>query len=182
MCPRDEMTRKMQNMTMDTFKKIVAGCKNKRLKKINMFWFGESFCNKNIIEYLTYIRKELPNVKLYISTNAGLMNEEHSKAIIDNELLDVINFDIDGIKKETYENIRLRVNFDTVMKNTLFFLDYKKSKGKTKPQTRATIIKMKPTENEIDGFVKYLRKPLVDRVDVNDYNTWLGTREDLEHK
>jgi len=37
---------------------------------------------------------------------------------------------------------------------------------------------MEPTVTEIEEFKKYWT-PLVDKVDVNVYNTWLGTQEDL---
>ena len=178
MCPHSDMTRKKQNMSLELLEKIVEDCKNKPLKKINLFWFGDSLCHPKIIDCLRIVRKGLPRIKLYLSTNAGLLSEERSKAILDEELLDVINFDIDGIRKETFESIRRKLDFDKVMHNVDFFLDYKKSQNHKKPQTRVTIIKMKPTEAEIDPYVE-LWKNKVDNVDVNKYNTWLGTKEDL---
>ena len=178
MCPHGEMTRPKENMSIETLKKVIADCQGKPLKKINLFWFGDSFCNKNIIEYLRVVRKGLPGVRLYISTNAGLLKKEISEKIIDEELLDVINFDVDGINKETLEKIRRNLNYEEVIGNIEYFLNYKKEKGKNKPETRITIIRMVPTEKEIDAFVKHW-KPLVDKVDVNDYNTWLGTKDDL---
>jgi MoaA/NifB/PqqE/SkfB family radical SAM enzyme len=177
MCPHGEMTRKKGNMSLETLNKIIKDCQGQPLKKINLFWFGDSFCNRNAVEYIRAARKGLPGVKLYISTNAGLLSKEISQTIIDEDLLDVINFDIDGIKKETYEGIRRNLNYEEVVENVEYFLRYKKEKGKTKPQTRVTIIKMVPTEGEIEEFIKKW-KPLVDKVDVNDYNTWLGTQDD----
>ena len=53
-----------------------------------------------------------------------------------------------------------------------------KDQKKKIPQTRVTIINMKPTTDEIDDFVKFW-SPLADKVDVNKYNTWLGTQKDL---
>ncbi|MBU2646434.1 SPASM domain-containing protein [bacterium] len=178
MCPHGELTRKKQNMPLPILEKIVNDCKGKPLKKANLFWFGDSLCNRQIIECLRIVRKGLPGVKLYLSTNAGLLTRDLSKSILDENLLDVINFDIDGIRKETFEGIRRKLDFDRVMENVHFFLDHKKANNYKKPQTRMTIIKMKPTENEIDAFVQYWT-PLVDHVDVNKYNTWLGTKEDL---
>lgn len=120
----------------------------------------------------------MPGVKLYLSTNAGLLSEERSRAILDDNLLDVINFDVDGVRKETFEGIRRKLDFDRVLENIHFFLAYKAEKNRKKPQTRMTIIKMQPTEDEIDEYVEYW-SPRVDNVDVNKYNTWLGTKEDL---
>ncbi len=164
-------------MPMEVLEKVVEDCKGKPLKKINLFWFGDSLCNKRIIECLQTVRKGLPRVKLNLSTNAGLLSEEKSRAMIDENLLDVINFDIDGITKETFEKVRQRLDFDQVVKNVRFFLEYKKQKNASKPETRITIINMQPTEKEIPAFLDYW-KPLADKVEVNQYNTWLGTQED----
>ena len=178
MCPHSDMQRVKENMPFEILKKVVQDCKGKPLKKINLFWLGDSFCHREILDYMRYVRKELKNVKLYISTNAGLLSKKRSEAIIDENLIDVINFDIDGFTKETYEKVRLPLKFNKVKSNVEYFINYRNDKKKNKPHIRATIINMKPTENEIDKFVNYW-KPLVDKVDVNKYNTWLGTQDDL---
>jgi len=46
--------------------------------------------------------------------------------IIDEGLLDVINFDIDGFKKETFEMVRAPLKFDKVTHNVKYFIQYKK--------------------------------------------------------
>jgi len=178
MCPHGSMGRRKQNISMELLEKVLADCQSQPLKKINLFWFGDSLCNKRVIECLRMARRMLPHVKMCLSTNAGLLHEERSKAIIDEDLLDVINFDIDGFTKETYEAVRKKLKFDITLKNVHYFLDYKKKCNKKKPETRVTIINMQPTKHEIDDFVRYW-KPLADKVDVNKYNTWLGTQKDL---
>ena len=177
MCPRSQLTRKIQHMDKKLFGKILSDCRGKPLRKVNLFWFGDSFCHPDIIEYLEMARDSLPGVKLYISTNAGLLNRRKSDEILEKRLLDVINFDIDGTSKETYEKIRVGVKFNRVMENVKYFLEKKKGEGFKKPQTRATIIKMEDTLKEIDDFKKYWAAK-VDCVDINDYNTWLGNISD----
>ena len=180
MCPQPDMDRKKENMSRETLDKIIKDCKGKPLKKINLFWMGDSTVDKKMIEKIRIIRKELPSVKLYLSTNAQLLGEERSRILLDEDLLDVINFDIDGLKKSTFEGIRVRLDFDTVTDNVKYFLNYKKSLNKTKPQTRVTIIDMKPTKDEVADFVKYW-SPLADKVDINHYNTWGGTQDELNY-
>jgi MoaA/NifB/PqqE/SkfB family radical SAM enzyme len=177
MCPHSEMERSKTNMPLELVEKIADDCVYKPLKKINLFWFGDSLCHKKVIDCIRIIRHKLPNVKLQLSTNAGLLWHDRSRIIIDENLLDVINFDIDGISKNTFENIRLKLKFDEVMDHVQYFLDYKKEKKAKKPETRVTIIKMQPTVNEIDKFKEHW-KPLVDKIDVNVYNTFLGSQED----
>ncbi len=138
MCPQPDMDRKKENMSRETLDKIIKDCKGMPLKKINLFWMGDSTVDKKMIEKIRIIRKELPSVKLYLSTNAQLLGEERSRILLDEDLLDVINFDIDGLTKSTFEGIRVRLDFDTVTDNVKYFLNYKKSLNKTKPQTRVT--------------------------------------------
>lgn len=57
MCPRPDLTRKLQNMEFETLAKVVNDCRHKPLKEINLFWFGDSLFNKNIIEILE-VRQE----------------------------------------------------------------------------------------------------------------------------
>jgi len=177
MCPRTKLTRKIQHLSIEIFNKIIDDCIGHNLKKINLFWFGDPLANPNIIEYLRIVRQKLPKVRLYISTNAGLLDAKKTDLILQENLLDVINFDVDGITKATYESIRIGVNFDEVMKNIHFFLKRKKELNKQKPQIRMTIINMKQTEKEINEFKNYWKK-YVQKIDVNDYNTWTGTIED----
>jgi len=177
MCPRSQLTRKICHMPLDLFKKIVDDCRRMPLKKINLFWFGDSLCNPAIIDYMRHVRAALPGVKLYISTNAELLTPERSDIILSEKLLDVINFDIDGVEKDVYEKIRVGVNFDRVIKNVEYFMNAKKKLGVKPPQTRVTIIKMDLTANQIDPFVTKWSK-IADKVDINDYNTWLGTQQE----
>lgn len=180
MCPQPDMERKKENMSPEILDKIIQSCKGKPLKKINLFWMGDSTVDKKMIEKIRIIRKELPNVKLYLSTNAQLLGEERSRILLDEDLLDVVNFDIDGLTKSTFEGIRVRLDFDVVTTNVKYFLNYKKSLNKTKPETRVTIIDMKPTKDEVAAFVEHW-SPLADKVDINHYNTWGGTQDELNY-
>ena len=87
---------------------------------------GDSTLDKHMIEKIRVVRKKLPRVKLYLSTNAQLLTHERSRKIIDENLLDVINFDIDGLNKNTFEGIRVNLDFDVVTDNVKYFLNYKK--------------------------------------------------------
>ena len=180
MCPQPEMERGKENMSFEVLQKIIDDCQGKPLKKINLFWMGDSTVDKKLIEKCRMIRAGLPKAKLYLSTNAQLLPEQRSRMIIDENLLDVINFDIDGFTKMTFEKVRVGLVFDDVVNNVKYFLKYKKQKLKKNPQTRVTIIDMKPTQHEIEKFVKYWSR-LADIVDVNHYNTWLGSQDDLNY-
>jgi radical SAM protein with 4Fe4S-binding SPASM domain len=179
MCPQPEMDRKKENMSMETLEKILDDCVGQPLKKINLFWMGDSTVDKHMIEKFRLVRKRLPNVKLYLSTNSQLLGEDRSRKIIDEKLLDVINFDIDGFTRKTFESVRVRLDFKKVVDNVMFFINYNKQK-QAKIETRVTIIDMQPTKHEVKKFVEHWT-PLVDDVNVNHYNTWLGTQEERNY-
>jgi MoaA/NifB/PqqE/SkfB family radical SAM enzyme len=176
MCPRSKLSRKTTQMDFDILKKIINDCKGHKLRKINLFWFGESFIYPNLLNAITYIKTNLPKVKINISTNGSLVNEEISEKVI-NSGLDTLNFDIDGATKETYESIRRNLNFSQVTENVHNFMKIRKKLKKKKPKVSVTIIRMDKTSHEIASFIK-MWKGKVDHVGVNDYNTWLGSVED----
>lgn len=177
MCPRKYLKRPIEHMSKELFEKIIRDCVGKPLRKINFFWFGDPLCHPEFIRFLKFAREKLKKTKFYISTNAELLSCEKTAEILSGKLLDVINFDIDGFTKQTYESVRVGINFDKVMENVGYFIKERKRLKLKKPQIRVTIIKMKQTEHEIEPFKKYWGK-LADKVEVTDYNTWLDTMPD----
>jgi hypothetical protein len=149
----------------------------KPLKKINFFWFGDSLCNPKTLAHLRFARARLPKVKFYVSTNAGLLSPAISDALLEGRLLDVINFDVDGATKATYESIRRGVDFDKVTRNITYFIDKKRRLGLSRPQVRLTIIRMQENAHEIAAFRKQW-KGLADKVYVNVFSTWMGSIAD----
>lgn len=177
MCPRSRLTRPIENMSDDVLDTILTECGKTPPRKANLFWFGDSLCHPNIIPCLRKIRAAMPKTKLYLSTNAGMLKSGKADTILEEGLLDVINFDIDGVTKETYEKIRIGPKFDRVIENTRYFIRRKRELKLRKPQVRLTIIRMKETADEVDAFRKQWSGE-ADSVDVNDYNTWLGDIEE----
>lgn len=177
MCPRPSMKRRIAHMDEAIFRKVLDDCRKKPVKKINFFWFGDPFCNPKTPEFLRIARRALPGVRFYISTNAGLLDRSKTDLILKEGLLDVVNFDIDGAKKETHESIRRGVDFDLVVKNVRYFIDRRRQLGLKKPQVRVTMIRMAQNKDEVELFRRFW-KPLADKVEINDYNTWMGTVED----
>ena len=116
MCPRSKLTRKTTQMDFELFKKIMDNCKGRNLKKINLFWFGETFIYPRLIEAIKYIKDKLPGTKVNISTNGSLVKGDIVEKIIESGL-DTLNFDIDGAAKETYESIRKNLIFEEVTGN-----------------------------------------------------------------
>ena len=176
MCPRGKLTRKTAQMEFDLFRKIIDDCKGHNLRKINLFWFGETFIYSKLSEAIKYIKENLPKTKVNISTNGSLVKGEIAEEIIKSGL-DTLNFDIDGATKETYESIRRNLNFRQVTENVINFINLRKRLKKKKPKVSVTIIRMDKTIGEIESFIENW-KGIADHVGVSDYNTWLDSVED----
>lgn len=171
MCPREQLTRKIGNMSMDVIKKLCRDAEGKPLSKINVFGFGESLLHPKLIEIIGYIKKALPGVELNLSTNAQLLNDELASSLLTSRI-DRINIDIDGITKQTYEGVRKQLNFETVINNTKRLID-KRNKLRAKVKISVTIIEMDLTKDEIEPFKQFWGN-IADIVYVNHYNTWTG--------
>jgi radical SAM protein with 4Fe4S-binding SPASM domain len=104
-------------------------------------------------------------LSIHFNTNANLLDEEKSRAILNSDL-DMIIFSVDGACKETYAKIRLGGDFDKVTANIKRFLALKKQMGRDKPRTILQTIIMQSTRDEV-GTVIDTWNPLVDEVSVS---------------
>lgn len=175
MCPRDQLTRKIGNLSMDVVEKLCKDAYKKPLRKINLFGFGESLLHPKLIEIITYIKKALPEVELNLSTNAQLLDDELASKLLASRV-DKINIDIDGVTKQTYEGIRKQLTFETVIENTKRLID-KRNRLSSNTEISVTIIAMDLTKEEIKPFKRFWAG-IADTVYVNHYNTWTGVFPD----
>ncbi len=170
MCPRDQLTRKTGNMSMDIVEKLCRDAYKKPLKKINVFGFGESLLHPGLIEIIKYIKRALPGVELNLSTNAQLLDSQLTDALLSSGI-DNINIDIDGTTKQTYETVRRQLSFETVTDNTKNLIE-KRNKTHSAVKISVTIISMDITQAEIKPFRK-MWSAYADTVYVNHFNTWM---------
>jgi radical SAM protein with 4Fe4S-binding SPASM domain len=83
------------------------------------FFIGSGFepmMNREFNKIIRTLTKYQASIELV--TNATLLDEE-SRLVLQDSNLRTINFSFDGIRKETYEHIRRRSNFDLVIDNII---------------------------------------------------------------
>ncbi len=132
MCPiGPQMTRSRGIMDLKFFTKIVKQCQGK-VQICHPFLNGEALLVPNILEYFAAVKNS--NLANVLFTNASLLTENMSREIIERELLHEIVFSIDGADKETYEAIRIGLNWDVVRENVSAFIRIKKELGAVKPK------------------------------------------------
>lgn len=178
MCPHSKITREKGPMDFELYKKVVDDCaENSRfVKTFHPFLNGEFFLTPKWEDYLAYAREKLPKIKIEISTNGSLLD---TKGI--NRLLkigpDLINISFDGSSKETYENIRKNLNFDTVQNNIMQLTKQRNLLRKIRPYIVISIIETEQTSPGLKSFCKKWSS-IADKVIVEPYSNWGGQVED----
>lgn len=107
------------------FNKVVEGIVDCKVKSVCMIGNGEAIIHPNYVEYMNALRKVTPVLSL--TTNAKFDKENLIYDTIDAEL-NHINISVDSDNKETYESLRLRGNFDKLLKDLQSLKKYKDSK------------------------------------------------------
>lgn len=152
MCPYQKMTRPKETMTMDLFKKIVDDCVKNGVDKFNLNFYNEPFLDPFIFERIAYLKSRGLKVKLY--SNGSVVDAEKAEKILESGLDEII-FSVDGAKKETYEKIRIGLNFETTVANVLNLIKRRNEAGFKTPRIIVAFVRQEINENEVDDFKKF---------------------------
>ncbi len=151
-CVHNKGLKRKPYMDFKLFKKIIDECKDKKIDSICPSMYGEPLIQKDYLKYLRYIKENLPYVKVSLITNSTFLTKEISKKLIDENLIDTINFSIDGFTKKTFEKLK-GINYETTIKNIKFFLKYKNIK-KSNIKTGVSFVLCKENIQEWFSFKK----------------------------
>jgi radical SAM protein with 4Fe4S-binding SPASM domain len=175
MCPITEMERKLGNMGMDLFKRIVADAAANGTTFVYLHAWGESTIHRDMFEMVREAKKV--GLQVGLSTNCTLLDEKRAQEVVDSGL-DFLILSMDGAVKETYEKVRKNGEFEAVRKNITRMLATK-ARARRGPFTVLQLIKMTETQTEVDAFVNYWRDIAPDSVFVKKLWTWDGKAEDI---
>jgi radical SAM protein with 4Fe4S-binding SPASM domain len=157
MCPRQEMTRKLGDLDLGLFERIVDDLKD----RVEFIWlqdYGEPFLHRDIFDFIALAKSR--NLKTGISTNATVLNDRIIQGIFDSGL-DYIIFAFDGASKETYEAVRIGADFGRVSANIREFLA-RKNRARARIFTVVQCICMEQTQDELSRFISAWRVKGVD--------------------
>jgi sulfatase maturation enzyme AslB (radical SAM superfamily) len=117
MCSIGTWEREHGMMDPDVFAEIVEQMKDFKdnLKSVALFLDGEPLIDKHLETRIAHAKRSgIPNIGF--TSNGSLFSLERTRAILEAEP-DWIVFSLDSLRKETYEQIRVRLKFDRVQKN-----------------------------------------------------------------
>lgn len=117
MCPRRKMTRPSKDMEDELFNTIVER-DMQGTKSIELFGFGEPFCDKKISERIKKVQAK--GIKVTIATNGLLLKDVKDEVIAS---IDYMVYDYDGLTPEMYKAIRVGGDHKVMMNNLSRVLD-----------------------------------------------------------
>ena len=153
---KDEV-RKFGIMDVELFYKMMDEIDNYGRRRIALHKDGEPLLHPQISSILRRVKQNNNHI-VYLTTNAHPLNENISKALLENKI-DVLNFSIGAATEGFYSKVRGK-NFNKVIDNILRFLELRKLSN-WKPRVIVQIIDLPQFENmqnEISNFRKYWSK------------------------
>ena len=147
---------------------------------------GEPLLDKNLAEKI-YRLKNCGIKYTTFSTNASLLTEKKSIELI-NSGLDDIRFSIDGVTKETFEKIRIGLDYEKVLENCLRFIKLRDERG-IKPVVQIRMVLQSENKNEEEMFKEFWLKKISEQDIVsskpmhhwgNQLNNYEGSFDELK--
>lgn len=154
-CPIDDWSRRRKAiMSTDLFSKFQREVSQYSdwIETICLARDGEPTLDPHLAGRIQML-KESGIKKVTISTNGQLLTVKLTEALI-NAGLDDIMVSIDGITKGTFEQIRLGLDYETVLNNTLGLIQ-KRNKINSKMTIRLRMAVIEKNKHEVDDWLKY---------------------------
>ncbi|MCP3876309.1 MAG: radical SAM protein [Desulfobacteraceae bacterium] len=106
-------------------------------------------------------------IDIIVTTNATLLDEKRADKLLRSGLTK-INFSVDAYNRNDYSQIRCNGDFDTVLKNIIYFCDKRNKEGLDFPITRATCVLNKFTIDKMKK-IKEFWEGIVDIVEFQNF-------------
>ncbi|MFQ5739209.1 MAG: radical SAM/SPASM domain-containing protein [Acidobacteriota bacterium] len=171
-CATPAMKRKRDIMPMPLFRKIVDECGRHRARKILPFLHGESLLIPNVLDYFRYVRRASPFTHLNLTTNGSRLSADLAEQILRENLLDSLIVSIDGGDKETFEKIRLNLDYDEVRSNVRRFLQRRKELNKSRPTVSVAMVTVEENKHTRQKLKEAWSE--ADQVRFSVYFNWAG--------
>lgn len=149
--PIDELPLSMFKHVMDQFPDLKWAGNNA---------LGDPFTNPDYMSMVKYLDDKQVAQELY--TTSFLLSPEQMEEFTKLKSFLLLKFSVDGATKETYEKIRVGIDFDKVMRNIKAVDRFKKKHGKFWPKVEFHYIIMKQNIHEAEMFLD-----LVDSLDIH---------------
>ena len=129
-CPYEKYAslNKFQKMDARLKIKILEDLKDNQayMKRVIPYYNNEPFVENDFIDTLRWFKKNLPNVKIEVSTNLSLCKKEQLEAIITENLIDDFRISFFGGTEDTYKKMMPRLDFQKNLNQLKMFFEIRK--------------------------------------------------------
>ena len=160
-------------LAIELFRKIAFDIKAMgRLKQLNLYGDGEPLLNKSIVDMVRIANDNNIAEKITITTNAALLTEKLSEALIDSGLT-YLRVSVYSVYDERFKEVAGVKNIDpqVVFNNVKRFREIRERMGVKKPYIYVKMIDTYSNEN--DDFAA-LYKDIADQVNIETPMNWNG--------
>lgn len=176
MCPHSTMKRKQGIMSRALYRKIIDEAVKMGIDFVNLHNFGEPLLDKDFIWRVIYAKKR-GIFRISTNTNAQVLNRNLAKALVESGL-DEVFISLDAFSKETYQKIRIGLNYDTVMNNVFRLAEVRKKMGKNQPEIIVDFLESNLNRKETRSFIKRWRG-IVDHICVSKIHDWSAKKKEF---
>jgi radical SAM protein with 4Fe4S-binding SPASM domain len=110
-----------------------------------------------------------------IITNGILLNEKIINSLIENEI-SRIGISLDGVKKGTYESIRIGASFEKLIENIKLLVKIKDEKKAKKPYLRLIMVLSEKNIDEFYDFLKMAKEFNASSIDIRTVTPFKGAK------
>lgn len=175
MCTIDEWERSSPTMKDELFDRIADDliAHADQLKRVSLYRDGEPLLDKKLPQRIAKLKNGGIR-KVTISSNVSLLDEAKSRELLEAGL-DILIMSIDSLKKDVFESIRVRLNFEQVLKNALRFIELRDS---IRPETQIwmRMIRQDSNQDEWPEYHEFWKTKLAstDRIYHHNIFNWGG--------
>jgi radical SAM protein with 4Fe4S-binding SPASM domain len=177
-CPHPRMKRNQTMITTQLYEKIIRESKELGVEEVVLSFFGEPFCDRNLMNRIKFAKENGLKVTLY--TNAILLDSDKSKELIDANL-DKIFISLDAYSSEHYRKIRLVGKYDEVVDNINNLIEMKETRKSKFPIVEIGMILLdKEDKKGVKTFIKQWKK--ADNVVIRQPHDWISEGTDIKNQ
>jgi len=134
------------------------------LLRVIAFGLGEPFLNPQYLAILRHVRSRNAFAHVFTSTNGTCLGDEAIAALLDERLLDELQISLDGAERETFESIRRKASFDTVVRAFERVVTARARRRERTLSITGAMLVMKANATQIVAFAQRMAGLGVDRV------------------
>jgi len=173
MCTIGDWQRKSPVMRDALFEKIAGEICERRdeVMRVSLYRDGEPLIDNKLARRVARL-KDGGVRRVGISTNVSLLHEPVARDLLEAGIDEVI-LSIDSLRKEVFEGIRVRLDFDEVMENALRFIELR-NRLRPQAQIRVRMIRQDANADEWPAYEAFWRPKVAanDRVYFLNVHNW----------